>query len=111
MSILSVAPTPIPTSHPILPASNPATQPASALAELAIVGLFTVIAIALAVKFRVFRRDSVVGPKRLKDHGDAAPLLIVGIVGLLTWLFAQIAYGAYKGIQLQQAGVKITSKN
>src|SRR5258708_28774544 len=101
MSILSVAPTPIPSSHPILPASNRATQPASALAELAIVGLFTVIAIALAMKFRVFRRDSVVGPKRLKDHGDAGPLLIIGIVGLVIWFFTQVAYGAYKAIQWQ----------
>ncbi len=104
MSILSVAPTPI-------PASNPATEPASAALEFVIIGLFTVPAIVLALKFRVFRRDSVIGPKRVEDHGDAVPLLIIGIVGLVTWLFAQVVYGAYKGIQLQQNGVQVTSKN
>src|SRR5258708_23005689 len=111
MSILSVAPTPIPSSSPFLPTPNPATQPGSAAQVFLIVGLFTVPAIVLAVKFRAFRRDSVIGPKRLEDHGDAGPLLIIGIVGLLIWLFAQVVYGAYRGIHLQQEGVQVTSKN
>jgi membrane protease YdiL (CAAX protease family) len=76
-----------------------------------ILGFFTVLAIVLAVRSGVFRRESVIGPKRLADRGDAGPLLLIMIIGLFFWLFSQVVYGAYKGMQLRNAGVEVRSTN
>src|SRR2546425_440762 len=80
MSILSAAPTVIPASNPALPTSNPAEDPA-ALVELLILAFFTVLAIVLAGRFGVFRRNGLeslgFGLRKLKSG------VLAGIVGFL----------------------------
>ena len=100
MSILSAASTSQPTLAP-------------QTAGLLVLGLFawTVTAIALAIRFQVFRPQRVIGPPRVPGAGSLATLIFVLFIALSTWMLSQAAYVGYKQAQWRHMGMKDIPKD
>src|SRR4051794_6935415 len=73
--------TPVPATAPAAP--EPTLGPTFVAAFL----FFTVLAIWLAVRLRVYQPRNVIGPKRQPDFAPLWPLMVVAIVGFLAWQF------------------------
>ena len=90
----------------------PATQSAAATdletggIFLAVLVFFTVLAVAVAIRFKVFHKASVLGPRRLPDRGATSMLLLSLFITLCVWLFVQQAYIGYRQRQWQSEGVQ-----
>ncbi len=65
----------------------------------------TALAAALMLRLRVFRPNSVVGPERGPDRGGLWPLMVVAIIGFLTWQFGLAIYLAARQSELRKSGV------
>ena len=109
ISFLAAAPLNPAPAQPLAPASQPINPE---IAGGLFVGLmvWTAVAFVLAIRFRVFDRNSVVGSKRLADSGGTLVLAGVLIVGFAVWVIAQWTYIGYKQVQWRQQGIEVDPK-
>jgi membrane protease YdiL (CAAX protease family) len=109
ISLMAAAPLNPAPAQPLAPASQPINPE---IAGGLFVGLvvWTAVAFVLAVRFGVFRRNSVDGPKRLPDSGGTLILTGILITGFVVWIIAQWTYIGYKQIQWKQQGIEVDPK-
>jgi membrane protease YdiL (CAAX protease family) len=92
------------------PTTLPQIDPVVAVRINVAVLAFTVLAIVLIIRLRVFHSTSVLGPSRRPAAGRLWTLLFAGLIGFAAWQLASGSYVAHLLIEWKRAGIDDAAK-